>query len=363
MEKRQKQTGKQADVSLLPALSSLKQLPTFFDLCPSDEVLRFFSEKRICDAALELAAVVRLDRGFPALASESGLYRAEFAAKLSKSDYSKLAVGDYVAASHLASHDMGIVEEILPRKSEIVRWRGSTRGEMQTLAANVDTVIIVAAISREGMDYLRIARSVLIVRDCKCKAVLVITKADRASELELSKINNKLDELFGGELTRIFTSSFEGEGIDAVRELVPAQSVAIMLGESGAGKSSLLNALVGSELLETGEVRARDDMGRHTTVTRRMVKIPDAGVIVDAPGLRSLPLLGHERGLALSFPSIAEAAATCKFRDCTHTREPGCAVQAGLSEELFPEAQVKLYVRLADEMREHAQTLDADIIL
>ena len=148
-------------------------------------------------------------------------------------------------------------------------------------------------------------------------------------------------------------------GVAAVRELVPQGTVAIVLGESGAGKSTLLNALLGHEALETGAVREADDMGRHTTVARRMVSLPGAGVIVDEPGLRSLPIVGHERGLAKVFPDIADAARECRFRDCTHTHEPGCGVRAAG----FSEVRLACYLALAAEMRESAASLDPDVVI
>ena len=154
-----------------------------------------------------------------------------------------------------------------------------------------------------------------------------------------------------------------GWGEDDVRGIVPAGTVAIVLGESGAGKSTLLNALLGREALETGAVRMSDDMGRHTTVARRMVSLPGAGVIVDEPGLRSLPLVGHERGLAKVFPEIAEAAWSCRFRDCTHTHEPGCGVRSAFAEGKFSKERLDAYVSLASEMRASAKTLDPDVVL
>ena len=136
-----------------------------------------------------------------------------------------------------------------------------------------------------------------------------------------------------------------------------------VIGSTGCGKSTLLNALLGHEALETGEVRQRDDAGRHTTVTRRMVKLPGAGVIIDCPGLRSLPLVGHERGLAQVLPQVAQAATRCKFRDCTHSHEPGCGVIEACEEGLFSAAALGVYRALADEMRQSADSLDPDVRL
>ena len=116
-------------------------------------------------------------------------------------------------------------------------------------------------------------------------------------------------------------------------------------------------------MLETGAVRASDDAGRHTTVTRRMVKLEGAGVIVDEPGLRSLPLVGHERGLAKVFPDIAAEAQACRFRDCTHTHEPGCAVLEHAQDEGYAGRRLDAYLALAREMRASRQTLDPDVVI
>ena len=160
------------------------------------------------------------------------------------------------------------------------------------------------------------------------------------------------------------TSSATGAGLDEVRSCVPPKTCAMILGESGAGKSTLLNALLGHEALETGAVRARDDAGRHTTVARVMVKLPgENGVIADAPGLRSLPLVGHERGLARTFPEVVVASRGCRFHDCTHTHEPGCSVRAAVEAGEIDELRLEVFRGLAEEMRVSSQSLDPDIHL
>ena len=137
-----------------------------------------------------------------------------------------------------------------------------------------------------------------------------------------------------------------------------------LVGESGCGKSTLLNALLGHDTLATGGVRERDDQGRHTTVARVIVALPgDAGVIADAPGLRSLPLVGHERGLARAFPEIVEASRACRFGDCTHTHEPGCAVREAEDAGQIDSLRLETFQNLASSMRVSAQMLDPDVHL
>jgi ribosome biogenesis GTPase len=279
---------------------------------------------------------------------------------------------------------MGLIEEILPRRSDVARWKGGARGERQTLAANVDLVIVVQQMGETEADYARVARSAVVVRDCGARLAVVLSKADRAGEQGVARDVAALREVLGDELQLVVTSAAaDGDastpsaaelaraceavgvpyGTEAVRALVPEGTIAIVLGESGAGKSTLLNALLGSQVLETGAVRASDDAGRHTTVARRMVALPGAGVIVDEPGLRSLPLVGHERGLAQVFPDVAAQARACRFRDCTHTHEPGCAVLAHAQDEGYAGRRLEAYLALAREMRASRQSLDPDVVI
>lgn len=377
-------------VEALPALSSLADVPDFEALHPSMAQQEAFAAAvtamseadEAAECELYLGCVVRLDRGFPAIAWKGGLIRAEFSVGLSKAGSHKLAavklaghigaelsastrvaVGDWVILRVPEQHEMGVIEAVLPRESDIARWRGKSRGEKQTLAANVDVVLIALAMGERAVTADRVARPAVVARDCGARVAVILTKVDRVGTDELAAAEATVKAVLGADVPLALTSSKAGWGVDAVRALVLAGTVAIVLGESGAGKSSLLNTLLGRESLETGAVRSRDDAGRHTTVARRMVLLPSGGIIVDEPGLRSLPLVGHERGLALVFPAIARAAMGCRFRDCTHTHEPGCAVQEALSDGEFSEEALSAYLSLAAEMRTSLSTLDPDVTL
>lgn len=361
----------------LPVVGELENVPSFADMAPTQLRREQLEEarERIADRlgreaadAVELGCVVRLDRGFPLVACEGRTLRAEHAPEFAKGDSAEAGimptVGDWVAVAVPPEHDMGVIREVLPRRNAFARWRGGRRGEFQTLAANLDGVIVVAALGTEELPLARIARSVVLARDCGVRPSVVLTKADRKQTAEALEADAlRVHRLVGEQGDVVVTSSVAGEGLDGVRALVPAGSVAMILGESGAGKSTLLNALLGADALATGAVRERDDMGRHTTVARMMVKLPCAGVICDAPGLRSLPLVGHERGLAKAFPEISELAATCRFRDCTHGNEPGCAVREAREAGELDEVRVESYLALANEMRASASALDPDVVL
>lgn len=371
---------------LLPALSSLTELPAFDDVHPTDAQLKAYEDYREDVLAREgsndelfLGCVVRLDRGFPAVLTAQDVFRAEFAARLTKGDFYRVAVGDWVCVRSPQGHEMGVIEKILPRQSDIARWKGGSRGERQTLAANVDVVLVVQAIEEWRITSGRIARSAVVARDCGARVAVVLTKADLAGAELVEASVTHVREVLGDECPVCVVASAEpmaelssiadaarraggSWGVESVRALVPAGQVGIMLGPSGVGKSTLLNALLGREALQTGSVREVDGVGRHTTVARRMVAIPGAGTIVDEPGLRTLQLVGHERGLAKVFPDIAQAAKACKFRDCTHTHEPGCEVLARFGSQAST-VRLDAYLSLANEMRQSAQTLDPDIVL
>lgn len=368
------------NVAELPRVDALQDVPSFFDMT-SDEAQRaafeeFRAELAASDASgaelLQLGCVVRLDRGFPLVATETETLRAEHSVAFAKprGDEERMlpAVGDWVAVRVDPGHDMGVIECVLPRRTVFERWRGKNRGEHQVLAANVDTVFIVQPLgaARDTIELMRdrIARCLVLVNDCGAQPVVVFTKADRCSEDELAAAVAQARVLAGAPARVVVTSSKEQRGLDEVRACVPAGSCAMILGESGAGKSTLLNTLLGHEALATNDVRERDDAGRHTTVARVMVTLPDpCGVIVDAPGLRSLPLVGHERGLARTFPDVVEASRGCRFNDCTHTHEPGCSVLEAVETGEIKRVRLDAFLSLSREMRVSAQSLDPDIHL
>lgn len=356
----------------LPQVDALEDVPAFSDLRADTAQRAAFAE--FCAGVempdeMHLGCVVRLDRGFPLVVTDCLLLRAEHAVGFAKQDRERgdnllPAVGDWVAVRIAPGHDMGVIERVLPRRTVFERWRGKNRGERQVLCANVDAILVVQPLGAGEVLLGRIARSLVLAADCGASPVVVLTKADRCSSAERAVELARVRRLVGDEVRVLVTSSATGEGLDEVRACVPEGSCAMILGESGAGKSTLLNALLGHDALETGAVRARDDAGRHTTVARVMVKLPGpCGVVADAPGLRSLPLVGHERGLARTFPEVVEAARGCRFNDCTHTQEPGCSVREAVEAGEIDEVRLNVFNALASEMRVSAQSLDPDIHL
>lgn len=350
--------------SQAPELSEADRLfePTFADLSASmpaeaSERLRALAEGE--GASVEAGRVIRLDRGYPLVCSASGTYRAEHAISLVKGGDRRACVGDWVVLRLPDGHDKARIEEVLPRRGVLSRWDGRSRGERQVLASHLDLVLVVQPLSARSVTADRAARSAVLACQGGCRVAVVLTKADRARGAgSVEAARTAIRECLGDGVPVVATCAPEGEGVEDVRALVGEGTCALLLGESGAGKSTLVNALLGAEVLGTAEVRDRDDQGRHTTVARRILKVPGGGVLVDAPGLRSLPLLDEERGLSLAFPDIAGLVGGCRFRDCTHGSEPGCAVRQAVESGELPPARLEEYRALWAETRANRRSLD-----
>jgi len=310
------------------------------------------------ESGLALARVARVDRGLPLIATGDGLERAEPATHLVKTadaSTSRAVVGDWVAIARPEGHEMPIIEAILPRKSAFARRDpGEETGE-QVLIANIDVVFVVQSLSGSGINIRRLERELVVAWESGAQPVVVLTKADLVDSAD-DQFKHAEEVAFGVDV--IVESAVTGIGIEDVHARVPAGVTAALLGASGVGKSTLVNRLVGAELQATGEVREGDDKGRHITVAREIVTIPDGGVIIDTPGMRGLGLWDAEDGLEAAFPDIEELAVRCKFGDCTHTSEPGCAVLAAVADGELAERRLESYLRLVAEMDELSRRRD-----
>ncbi len=279
--------------------------------------------------------VVSLDRGYPMVNTEVEQLRAELATDIKKSNDSIVAVGDWVALRIPESHEKAIISRIMPRAVEIARVKRVGREKQvrrQVLAANVDVVFLCQSLTGEGLDLRLAARQMAAVCGCGAKPIFALTKADAVETGKTSEAVNLLKELAPDVKTLVIASK-AGSGVEEARASIPANATALLLGESGVGKSTLVNALLGQERLATSEVRSNDDKGRHTTVARCICKVPGGGLIIDAPGLRTLQIIDMEASLQAAFPDIVDLAGACKFSDCTHTHEPGCAVAGQVSQK------------------------------
>ena len=290
--------------------------------------------------------VVRSDRGYAFVQSARGLHVAKPATRLVKhaDDGGLPVVGDWVLLGGDESEPL--VEVVLERTTAIARRDPGHAARMQILAANVDIVFITHPLI-EPPNLSRIERELALVWDSGAQPVIVLTKADLSEDVDAAR------EAVGGiafGVDVLTTSSANGAGIEDVASRLGHGRTAALIGPSGSGKSTLVNALAGQDVQETREVRVSDGRGRHTTVSRELITLPDGGLIIDTPGLRAVGMWDSAEGLAQAFSDIEELAQGCRFRDCRHEGEPGCAVEAAVGSGELPERRLTSFRELQAEV-------------
>ena len=262
----------------------------------------------------------------------------------------RAAIGDYADVLLPDEHDKGIIQRIGKRRTEFVRRDPAERTAGQVLAANFDLVIVAEPIVQLNRN--RLERELVLAHETGARVAVALTKADLLGADEVERTASEVRDLAGKGVDVLAVSTGDGVSVERVRTLIPAGKVAILIGKSGVGKSSLVNLLAGRAVQGTAAVRERDGKGRHTTVDRVMVDIPGGGAIVDMPGVRGLGLWDAEHGLSAAFPDVEGLAAGCRFRDCSHGGEPDCAVRAAVEAGELAQARVESYRSLAAELAE-----------
>lgn len=305
-----------------------------------------------------LARVVAQHRAGYQLHDGETVFNAQPAAKFLKRDLDPMqrpAVGDFVA---VAPASPPTIERILPRRTELKRGAAGENHKRQIIATNVDAVFVLVGLDGD-FNPARIERYLLLIQGSGATPVIVLTKADKTADAEaaLVELRQRLPEAVG-----IF--AINAKSADSVAPLLAwlgPGATAVLVGSSGAGKSTLTNTLLGQERQATGAVREHDSRGRHTTTHRALILLPSGGCLIDTPGMRELKLTGEEELDEGQFADIDELAQACRFGDCTHASEPGCAVQAELAGGRLDPARWQNYLKLRDELAAAADTLEAQL--
>lgn len=262
-------------------------------------------------------------------------------------------VGDWVAARE-AGPDYAIVEAVLPRHSCFSRRAAGRREEEQPLAANIDLVFLVCGLDGD-FNLRRLERYLALTTESGASPVVVLNKADLAADLEARYCET---QAVARDAPIVTCSARNSQGLDHLAAyLQPGRTVAL-LGSSGVGKSTIVNVLIGEDRFRTQEVRDSDSRGRHTTTHRELIPLERGGALIDTPGMRELQLWAGHESIDLTFDEIAAIAAECRYRDCSHSREPGCAIQSALSDGRIDPGRWQNYLKLLAEARRHEQLSD-----
>ncbi|MET8682960.1 ribosome small subunit-dependent GTPase A [Streptomyces sp. NPDC004732] len=300
--------------------------------------------------------VVRVDRGQCDVITADGTVRADTEFVTPRDPLKVVCTGDWVAVDADGT-DPRYVQVYLPRRTSFVRSTSSKRSEGQILAANVDHSIIAVSLAAE-LDLARIERFLALGWESGGQPVVVLTKADLVPDaVTLGHLVEDVETAAPG-VQVLPVSSTSGDGVDVLAAVVSG-GTSVLLGQSGAGKSTLANALAGADVMEVQAIRDVDGKGRHTTTTRNLVLLPGGGVLIDTPGLRGVGLWDAESGVGQVFSEIEELSARCRFHDCAHDAEPGCAVLAAVEDGTLPERRLDSYRKLIRENQRIVAKTDA----
>jgi len=275
---------------------------------------------------------------------KGGVVRARVSGKL-RQDGLRPAVGDWVAIYRDES-DIFTIQAILPRKSKISRKDPGRAAGEQVIVTNIETVFIVTSLNQD-LNMRRLERYIAIAKQSGTEPVIVLNKSDICADVEA-----KIDEVkaIAPDLSVLDISATENIGLEKLSPYLQDGKTALLLGSSGVGKSTLINALEGRERQKIGEIREDDGRGRHTTTARELLILETGGIVIDNPGMREIQLWDAGDGLDDAFQDIIELAKECKFSDCRHVTEPGCAVKKAIEDGTLSEVRLESYRKLQREL-------------
>jgi ribosome biogenesis GTPase len=298
------------------------------------------------------ARVVEEQRGSYRLLNEETEYLADVAGRLRHWAGGRAglpAVGDWVrAVAGSSGTGRAVIHEVLPRSSRISRSAAGNPTEEQVLAANVDTAFIVTSLNMD-LNPRRIERYVALARNGSVTPVILLTKADLCADPETAVA--EVAAATPGVPVHAISAMF-GQGLEALAPYLAPGKTCVLLGSSGTGKSTIVNCMLGAEVLRVEAVRESDDRGRHTTTHRELIRLPGGALLIDTPGLREIQLWNgdEEEALQQSFGDIASLATACRFKDCRHQTEPGCAVKAAVAEGALEPERLASLAKLQREL-------------
>ncbi len=312
----------------------------------------WFFEEHFADfkkKGLVPARVIREHKHIYHVHTEQGPISAALAGKIdydaqTKADYP--TVGDWVAVKLIPNEDKAVIRAILPRKSKFTRKSVSKADEEQVIAVNIETVFIVTSLD-EDFNLRRIERYLVLAWDSGATPVIILNKSDLCHDIEyfISEI-----KFVAPDVPIHPVSATEGKGIEPLFEYLGSGKTVSLLGSSGVGKSTIINTILGIERQAVAPVREDDSKGRHTTTHRELILLPQGGAVIDNPGMRQLHMWVDQDSVKRAFEDIELIAENCKFRDCSHDHEPGCAVIEALEKDEISPQRLENFQKLKDEI-------------
>lgn len=294
--------------------------------------------------------VIVQQRGLYRLATEAGETDAKLSGRFlhAAGEGEHPVTGDWVAAQ--AEPGFALIQELLPRRTAFVRRAAGTAHQLQVTAANVDVALLTLSLNGD-LNVRRLERYLAATHESGAAPVVVLTKADACADTDgaVAAVSQ-----VAGDAPVLVVSAVTGEGLKALSDQLEPRRTAVLLGSSGVGKSTLVNALCGDTRMSTAAIRSSDERGRHTTTHRELILLPSGALILDTPGMRELGLVDAEAGVAAVFggldADVEALAAGCRFSDCRHGREPGCAVRAALEDGRLDAARFESWLKLQREL-------------
>lgn len=305
---------------------------------------------------LVLGRVVLQERDLYQVVTEQEDYSASVSGKFryeaeSPSDYP--AVGDFVLLQCVNKNDIAVIHKVLPRKSVFLRKAAGTNSVEQIVAANIDTVFICMSLNND-FNVRRLERYLSVAWNSGAMPVIVLTKVDLCDEVDAKVL--EIENIAIG-VPIIETSVVDKDGLSQIYQYLKEYHTVAFVGSSGVGKSSLINHILGTDQLETGDLR-NDDKGRHTTTHRELFMISGRGMVIDTPGMRELEMWSAEDGIDHTFLDIEELTRKCRFSDCSHENETGCAVRQAVKDGLIAEERYRAYMKLKAENAYNKNAVD-----
>lgn len=301
------------------------------------------------DESRSVARIIAQHKGRYNVICEKGIIPAELSGNYhylleEKGGYP--VVGDYVYITG-ESPDLAVIQDLLPRTSMFYRKDAWSKEGVQIMASNFDTVLLCTSLNRD-FNITRLMRYMIMSSESNADIGIVLTKADLCSAEEAEEKAQLCKKRFP-DIPVMIVSAYTGEGLEKLNEYFKGTETVILLGSSGVGKSSLVNAISGEEIMKVGAIREYDDKGRHTTVHRQIIKLPKGGILIDTPGLREIGLVNAQEGFNIVYDQIEQLAKGCKYKNCTHTHEDGCAIKQAIEDGEIDQVQFDEYMKLLYE--------------